>query len=256
MSVPPGARALSAAGVSMREELPAVDDGDAIAQLVCLLHVVRGHDDGAPCGVQLRAGSPTARAAPADRARPSARRGRCTRGSWINARAIIRRCCCPPDSSSTLALRRLRDGELLEERIARSRGAAASRNAEIGRVKHQVLEDVEAAIGIRPLRHDADALAHGDGRLDARRRLRRARRPPVGSTRVVRMPIVVVFPAPFGPRRPKNSPDWTSRSSPTSATTSRGPAPRAWPRRRHPVARAGPLTRPSAGPTRGRVDLA
>ena len=44
--------------------------------------------------------------------------------------------------------------------------------------------------------------------------------PDVGITRVVQMPIIVVFPAPLGPRRPKNSPECTSRSSDASATTS------------------------------------
>jgi hypothetical protein len=44
-------------------------------------------------------------------------------------------------------------------------------------------------------------------------------RPPVGITRVVSMPTVVVFPAPFGPRRPKISPLRTSMSRSSTATT-------------------------------------
>src|SRR5438309_1465899 len=36
--------------------------------------------------------------------------------------------------------------------------------------------------------------------------------PPVGSTRVVRMPMVVVLPAPLGPSKPKNSPLGTAKS--------------------------------------------
>jgi hypothetical protein len=36
-------------------------------------------------------------------------------------------------------------------------------------------------------------------------------RPDVGTTRVVSIPAVVVFPAPLGPSRPKISPDRTSR---------------------------------------------
>ena len=48
--------------------------------------------------------------------------------------------------------------------------------------------------------------------------------PPVGTTRVVSMPIVVDFPAPFGPSSPKNSPRGTSRSMPrTAGTAGRGP---------------------------------
>src|SRR5262245_28027336 len=36
------------------------------------------------------------------------------------------------------------------------------------------------------------------------------------------MPMVVVLPAPFGPRSPTNSPAFTARSRPSSATTSPG----------------------------------
>ena len=45
-------------------------------------------------------------------------------------------------------------------------------------------------------------------------------RPPVGCTSVVSMPMVVDLPAPFGPRRPKNSPCGMSRSMPRTASTS------------------------------------
>src|SRR6266852_5616439 len=41
--------------------------------------------------------------------------------------------------------------------------------------------------------------------------------PWVGSRSVEIMRIVVVFPAPFGPRRPKISPCWTVRSMPSTA---------------------------------------
>jgi hypothetical protein len=43
--------------------------------------------------------------------------------------------------------------------------------------------------------------------------------PPPGETSPVRMPMSVLFPAPFGPRRPKNSPVGTVRSIPSSAQT-------------------------------------
>src|SRR3954452_24424612 len=45
--------------------------------------------------------------------------------------------------------------------------------------------------------------------------------PDVMRTRVVRMPMSVVFPAPFGPRTPKNSPSVTARSSESMATMPR-----------------------------------
>src|SRR6185503_5194102 len=44
-------------------------------------------------------------------------------------------------------------------------------------------------------------------------------RPPVGTTVVVSIPIVVDLPAPLGPSSPKNSPRRTSRSSPSTATS-------------------------------------
>src|SRR3954463_7820033 len=46
--------------------------------------------------------------------------------------------------------------------------------------------------------------------------------PLLGRRSVVRILMSVVLPAPFGPRRPKNSPGAPSRSTPASATTSAG----------------------------------
>ncbi len=51
-------------------------------------------------------------------------------------------------------------------------------------------------------------------------------RPEVGRTSVVMQPRVVLFPAPLGPRRPKNSPTWTSKDTPRTASTA-GDFPRA-----------------------------
>ncbi len=44
--------------------------------------------------------------------------------------------------------------------------------------------------------------------------------PPVGITRVVSTPTVVVFPAPFGPRSPNTSPVSTLRFSSSTARKS------------------------------------
>src|SRR5271166_2488237 len=43
--------------------------------------------------------------------------------------------------------------------------------------------------------------------------------PEVGSSKPSKISIVVVFPAPFGPSRPKHSPVWISRLSPRTAST-------------------------------------
>ncbi len=64
------------------------------------------------------------------------------------------------------------------------------------------------------------------------------RLPAVGSTRVVQMPSVVVFPAPLGPSRPKNSP-----------VRPRGPAPRA----RRPRCRRDDRRRRATRPARCRA---
>ena len=45
-------------------------------------------------------------------------------------------------------------------------------------------------------------------------------RPAVGLVRVVRMPMVVDFPAPFGPKSPKTSPGRISKEIPSRATSS------------------------------------
>jgi hypothetical protein len=45
-------------------------------------------------------------------------------------------------------------------------------------------------------------------------------RPDVGESVVVRIERVVVLPAPFGPRRAKNSPAWTSKLIPSTALRS------------------------------------
>ena len=47
-------------------------------------------------------------------------------------------------------------------------------------------------------------------------------RPPVGASRVARIRIVVVLPAPLGPRNPKNSPAPTEKSMLSTATVPPG----------------------------------
>ena len=109
-------------------------------------------------------------------------------------------------------------GELGDHRAARGRRAGTARAArgavrELARghpeeaaVELEVLGDRERAVEGVGLRHDAEQQL-GRARSCARRRpRRRTPGPPVGSTRVVSMPIVVDLPAPFGPRSPKNSP--------------------------------------------------
>ena len=115
----------------------------------------------------------------------------------------------PPESSSTSA-RRAEQPEPLEQLLGRRPGPAVA-HAEVTTVEVQVLEDVQRSVERVRLRHDADDLLGERGMRDdvdpADERL-----PRVGMTRVVSMPTVVVFPAPFGPSSPKISPGRTARS--------------------------------------------
>ena len=69
--------------------------------------------------------------------------------------------------------------------------------------------------------HVADPLTH---RLRVRDDVVPSTRacPLVGSSRVISILIVVVLPAPFGPRRPKSSPCSTANDTPRTASTSSG----------------------------------
>ena len=85
-----------------------------------------------------------------------------TRGSWISARAIMSRCCWPPDISSTFAV------ALSPMPSWSSSSCARVVAADVAIPKYAAWNsrfsiDVETAIRIRTLRHDADALAHLHG---------------------------------------------------------------------------------------------
>ena len=82
-----------------------VDDADAVAQPLGLVHVVRGQQHRAPALLEAARRRPRAAGATADRGRSSARRGRAARGRPTSAHATARRCFCPPDSFSNQASR-------------------------------------------------------------------------------------------------------------------------------------------------------
>ena len=112
----------------------------------------------------------------------------------------------------------LGERELLEQLVGARPGARA-RDAEEAAVVVEVLPDRERPVERVRLRDDADLALARRRRAGSRRARRRARGPPVGTTVVVSIPIVVDLPAPFGPSSPKNSPRRTSRSSPSTATS-------------------------------------
>lgn len=73
--------------------------------------------------------------------------------------------------------------------------------------------------------------------------------PALGATRVMSMPMVVDLPAPLVPTRPKNSPWWTVRSRPSTAT--RSPCARGYTLRRPSVRMAAGAWAVSAAGARG-----
>jgi hypothetical protein len=83
-----------------------VHDGDPLAELVGLLHVVGGEQDGLAVAVQLAEQVPQRE--PALRVEPAVGSSRnSTEGRWKMARATISRCAIPPDSAYTDAFAHL-----------------------------------------------------------------------------------------------------------------------------------------------------
>jgi hypothetical protein len=87
-------------------------------------------------------------------------------------------------------------------------------------MEQQDLPRVEREVEVRPLRNDGEHAARQD-RIPATSTPRTRAIPAVGTTRVVRMPIVVVLPAPFGPSKPNTSPGGTWKSTSSTAFVGR-----------------------------------
>ena len=87
-------------------------------------------------------------------------------------------------------------------------------------VQAQVLLGRQVAVERRVLEHEADVAAHVVALADDVVARRRARCRAVGLASVQSMLIVVVLPAPLGPRKPKTSPASTSKLTPRTASTS------------------------------------
>ena len=87
-------------------------------------------------------------------------------------------------------------------------------------VQPQVLLGGEVAVERRVLEDEADVAADVVALARRRRGRRRARCPTVGVASVQSMLIVVVLPAPLGPRKPKTSPGGDLEATPRTASTS------------------------------------
>ena len=108
---------LSSAGVPEREQVPVVDDGEPVAELVGLLHVVRGEEDGLALAVQLAEDLPQREAALRVEAGGGLVEEERSPGRCMIARATIRRCAMPPESAATGSFAALGQAELLEQPV-------------------------------------------------------------------------------------------------------------------------------------------
>ena len=195
-----------------------VHDPDPVRERGGLVHVVRRQEERDAAVAQL------AEAVPDEQPRGRVEAGRVgssrksTSGACISARAIITRCDWPPENMSGFCLARSSSPNCSSSSSAR-RVALARRDAVVGGVEDQVVADRERAVEVAALRDDREraARAHrvGDD-VDAGDRGRAASS---AARVVVSTPTVVVFPAPFGPSRPKTSPRSALNETPSTALT-------------------------------------
>src|SRR4051794_26755147 len=131
------------------------------------------------------------------------------------ARATIRRWAMPPDSAATGSLPRSESRNCPSRRSASDRAVfAAIPKKRPWKYRFSHTESDRSSVlvcGTTPMTCFA-AVGCATTSMPPTNA-----RPLVGITRVVSMPAVVVFPAPFGPSSPKISPWWTSRSSSSTA---------------------------------------
>ena len=207
--------AISAFGRVERDDLAVIDDRDAVAQHLGLVHVVRGEQDRAAAAAEALRGRPRAAGATADRG-PCVGSSRNSRsGSPTSAQATDSRCFCPPDSLPTqlpslaLELDEPRAARRLDGRDRRTTGSSRSVSSTVS------LSASCVSWSWMPSRCAQLALVALPSAARAPRR-----RPSRASSRPSRISMVVVLPAPFGPSSPKHSPRCTSSDSPSTATTS------------------------------------
>ena len=149
-----------------RDQLAVIDDGDAVAELVGLVHVVGGDQDGqVALALEARRASPRRRRARPGRGRWSARRGRRSCGSCTRPRAISRRRRMPPENILTGLSAHCVEVDGLEQLVDDAPPALARDAVELGEDAH-VLLGAEVEVGGHRLRDDADAGAHVVGVAD------------------------------------------------------------------------------------------
>ena len=194
-----------------------VHDRDPLAELVGLLHVVRGEQDRLAVPVQLAEHVPQRE--PALRVEAGGRLVEEQHGRAVEDRPCHHQPLRHPAGQGVdRGLGPFGQLELLEQVVSDLPGLLRT-HAEQPTVEVQVLPDRQLAVEGVLLRHDAAQLL-GQRRMGGDVDPAEEAVPDVGTTRVVSIPAVVVFPAPLGPSSPKISPACTSRSSRSTAAKS------------------------------------
>ncbi len=190
---------LEGGGGVLDEDLAVVDDGDAVAELVGLFHVVGGEDDGDALLAEAADGVPHG----------DAGLGIEAGGGLVEEEDLG----AVGDGAGDLDALGEAAGELggvgvgalgeqeLREELVGAVGGLGAGEAEVEAVEVDVLEDGAGAVEGVVLGDDADGAAGDGGRGDDVDAVD-ADRPAVGRARVVQMLMVVVLPAPLGPSRP------------------------------------------------------
>ena len=149
----------------------------------------------------------------------SSRNSTCGRES--NDRAISSRRRCPPLYVSTLrSMRSARPKRSTMSAIVVRRRRL--RHAPQPGVDLEIAPARERGVDHRFLEHDRARAPGADRVVDDVEAGDPSAVPPVGATVVVSIPIVVDFPAPFGPSKPNTSPGNTVKSMPATASTPPG----------------------------------
>ena len=145
---------ISASGRPLGGDPPAVHDDQPVAELLGLVHVVRGEDEGDAARLSRNSRSQTTWRACGSR--PVVGSSSSSRsGSLTSDRAIVRRRFIPPDSVSTrLFARSLELHEL--EQLAGPLGRRPARQPEVAPVDDEVLPDRQLDVEAVLLRHDAE----------------------------------------------------------------------------------------------------
>ena len=192
--------------------------GDAMGHAVGLIHIVRGEEDGDAS--RSRSGSSRASKAGcgfADRGPSVGSSRKRIFGVCRKPRAISSRRFMPPENVFDLGVAALPQLEQPQQPLD-AFAPELSRHVIEDAVDVHVLVGGQVAIEAGVLEDDAEPLARfRDG---ARGRGRPATLPLVGLSSVVSILMVVVLPAPLGPRKAKISPGATSKETSSTATKS------------------------------------